>query len=65
MAITFPLVQEQQKSSGTDCPGLSIITALCWTLSLAELNKVQDLQVSSTSPDTKRYQITFAVFVSL
>jgi hypothetical protein len=65
MAITFPLVQEQQKPSGRDCPGLSIITANGWNLSLGKPNKVQNLQVSSASPGTKCYQITYAVFMLL
>jgi hypothetical protein len=48
-----------------DCPSLSIVTANGLTLSLVKPNKVQNLQVSTASPGTKWYQITFAVFMSL
>jgi hypothetical protein len=36
---TFSLVHEQQKPSGSDCPGLSIITATGRTLSLRKPKK--------------------------
>jgi hypothetical protein len=61
---TFSLVHEQ-KLSGSDFPGLSITTANGWTLSLGKPTKVQILQVSTVSPDTKCYEITYAVFMSL
>jgi hypothetical protein len=51
--------------TGRDCPGLSILTANGLTLSLAKPNKLQNLQVSTASPGTKCYQITFAVIMLL
>jgi hypothetical protein len=60
----FSLVHEQ-KPSGRDCPGLSIITADGWILSVGKPKKVQNLQVSSASSLIKCYQITHAVFMSL
>jgi hypothetical protein len=51
--------------TGSDCSLMSIITANGLTLSLTKPNKVQNLQVSTVSPGTKCYQITFAVFKSL
>jgi hypothetical protein len=62
---TLSLVHEQQKPPGTGYPGLSIIAAKGWTLSLGKPNKVQSLQVISASLGTKCYQITYTVFMSL
>jgi hypothetical protein len=61
---TSLLVYEKQKLSGSNCLGLSIVTANGWTLSLGKPNKAQNLQVS-LSAGTKFCQITFAVFVSV
>jgi hypothetical protein len=63
---TFSLVQYMKKRpSGCNCPGLSIITANGWNLSLGKQNKMQNLQVSTASPGTKCYKITYVVFMSL
>jgi hypothetical protein len=58
---TFSLLHETAR----DCPALSIITTNGLTLSLAKPNKLQNLQVSTASPGTKCYQITFAVVMLL
>jgi hypothetical protein len=65
MASTSPLVYVQQKLSGSDFPGLSIITANGWTLSLGKPKRVHNLQVFTASPGSKCYQITYAVCMSM
>jgi hypothetical protein len=61
---TVCLVREKQKQVDI-VPALSIITANGLTLFLAKPKKVQSLQVSTASPGTKCYQITFAIVMLL